>query len=171
MNRGSQIYVAYNAMQDRLVLRLDGGGEHPLRIWLTRRVTRALWHTLLEQLESDQGVQRQADPENRKAMLAFQHEQAVARGNFSSQPAAQMRPKPDAPPPILATEVLVREGPKGGKLLSLVTPRGRSIDLGLNGQFAHSLCKLIADTVAKTDWDLDLKLAEEPVAAPAGRLN
>jgi len=168
--RVQQIFVAYHALQDRLVLRLDSGGEHATRVWLTRRVTRALWRLLVDLLESDQSVRQQADPENRKAMLAFQHEQAVSRGNFSRQTPEQMQNQPAGPPPVLASEVRLREGPRGNKLLCLVTPRGRAVELAVNSQFAHSLCKLIADSVARTDWDLDLKLADAPTV-PVGKLN
>ncbi len=161
-----QIHVVYLPGHDRLLMRVTTSAATELRLWLTRRFVRASWPLWVQWLASDPAVTRQADPDAKRDVLSFQHEQAVSETKFTKHYQPPPRVRPVSQVPWLVTEV--RAEPVGDRLIRLDfrTERGRRFQLTLGRRMIHSLCKLIAECAASAEWGLDLALAG--AAVPAG---
>lgn len=92
-----QINVRHEATEDRLLLRLRTSAEGETSLYLTRRFVARLWPALVKTLGADPAVAAQADPVARSAVMAFRHEHAVARSDFS-RPYRAPAAKAAAPP-------------------------------------------------------------------------
>jgi hypothetical protein len=94
-----QINIRHDATEDRLLLRLRTAADGETTLFLTRRFVARLWPALLKTLGADPAVAAQADPTARSAVMAFRHEHAVARSDFSRpyQKPAPKAPKTSAP--------------------------------------------------------------------------
>ena len=79
-----QINIDYDAENDRLLMRIGTSDGAELRLWLTRRYVKLLWPLLVKLAEdASPRIRTQANPEARKALLGLEHEQALARADFS----------------------------------------------------------------------------------------
>lgn len=104
-----QINIRHEATEDRLLLRLRTSAEGETSVYLTRRFVARLWPALVKTLGADPAVAAQADPVARSAVMAFRHEHAVSRSDFS-RPYRAPAAKPAAPPPSAAPDET--EGPE-----------------------------------------------------------
>lgn len=93
-----QINIRHDATEDRLLLRLRTSAEGETSLYLSRRFVARLWPALVKTLGADPAVAAQADPAARSAVMAFRHEHAVSRSDFS-RPYQPPAAKPAAPPP------------------------------------------------------------------------
>lgn len=94
-----QINIRHEAIEDRLLLRLRTSAEGETSLYLTRRFVVRLWPALLKTLGADPAVASQTDPVARSAVMAFRHEHAVSRSDFSrpyQAPAAKFATPPPA---------------------------------------------------------------------------
>ncbi len=94
-----QINIRHEAIEDRLLLRLRTSAEGETSLYLTRRFVARLWPALLKTLGADPAVASQTDPVARSAVMAFRHEHAVSRSDFSrpyQAPAAKFATPPPA---------------------------------------------------------------------------
>ncbi|MGE0272598.1 MAG: hypothetical protein AB7M05_19430 [Alphaproteobacteria bacterium] len=98
-----QINIRHEATEDRLLLRLRTSADSETSLYLTRRFVVRLWPALLKTLGADPAVAAQADPTARSAIMAFRHEHAVSRSDFS-KPYQAPAAKPAAPPPSVAPD-------------------------------------------------------------------
>ena len=81
MSRLHQIQLQFDPHQDRAVLRIRTTDQSEFLFWLTRRFVKLMWQVLIKIVEKDTQVSAQANPDNKQAVLAFQHEKAVQAGN------------------------------------------------------------------------------------------
>lgn len=169
MAKLQQIQIQHSATDDRLIMRIGSDNGEECRVWLTRRVTRLLWPKLLECLQKDQQVALQTNSEAKQALLSFKHNEAVAKADYKTRyEERDDRSFPLGKAPILPTKISVR-ATENGYLLSLHPQQGQGIELALSQQLLHALCKLLADTTAKAEWDLDLQIsgANSPAEQPS----
>ena len=126
---------------------------------MTRRFVKLLW-PLLVQLAEDLSprIKAQANPEARKALLSLEHEQAVARADFSKPYEAEPVATPLGAEPLLLARIQTGRDPAGLPVLALHPSVGNGLTLSFDAVLLHSVCRLIQSAVKKTDWDIDLKL-------------
>ncbi|MSR15922.1 MAG: hypothetical protein EXR86_15500 [Gammaproteobacteria bacterium] len=150
-----QIQLKYDAVADRLMLRILTTGTHEFRFWLTRRFVHKAWPALVESLARSPRLDRAVSPLARRELLAFQHEQAVTNSNFS---VPFRDPKPTLPlvqDPLLVTKLQIRPTKDGrGRVLSLTPETGLGLDLTLTEALLHSLCALLDRIMPTTEWGL-----------------
>jgi hypothetical protein len=163
-DRLHQLQVAYKPAQDRLLLRVRTAAGAEFRVWLTRRLVRRAWPLLMRALGSEPSISTQSTPETREAVLAFEHERALSRIDFSRRYEDAPAELPLGEEPLLASRMDLRAGPGSGHTLLFRSPGDQSVRLKLNRRLLHALCKLIQDAAARTDWDINLKIVR---AAPA----
>ena len=157
-----QIQVAYDAVQDRLLARLNTDAGQEYRLWLTRRALKALWHPLREALARLPDVASQTSPAAKEALLSFRHEQAVAQAEFGGQFESQPHPEfPLGEEPMLAARIVVKPTAQGGLALAFLPAHGQGITLQLGEQLAHGLVRLLLEAHQKADWRLDLALTRQ----------
>jgi hypothetical protein len=166
-----QIQARYDELQDRVLLRFSTSEQAEFLFWLTRRFTRRLWVLLVKALErGDPVVRQQARPEAREAVLGMRHEGFVQQSDFSTPFEEKAYRRPLGQEPVVVARADYSPGARPGQFtVSLYPQSGRGIDLGLDAALLHSVCRLLAEAVAKSDWDLTLTLpgAQSP-AVPEG---
>ena len=158
-----QIQARYDELQDRVLLRLSTAEDAEFLFWFTRRFMKRFWGLALKSLEQDEPVLRQSDAEARKAVMAMRHEGFVQQSNFSVPFQEKTYQRPLGDDPLVVARADYKPGKQPGTFtLSLLPQTGKGIDLNINAPLLHSICKLLMDAVAKSDWDLKLVM---PTAA------
>ena len=164
-----QIQFAYNDQQDRLLMRVSTTEGDEFRFWLTRRFVRLLWGLLVKMLEHDRPVRQQVDADTRRTVMGIRHEGFAQQGNFAAPFENREFRRPLGEEPVLLARAEGKMRDDGGYLLRLHPQAGQGIDMALDAQLLHLLCKLLSQVVTKTEWDFNLALfaAGEQVADPA----
>jgi len=166
-----QLKLEFNAEHDRLLLRVSSEDGKEVLLWLTRRCVKLLWPTLVNAAQASPEIVLQADPEAKKALLGFQHENAVNRANFSRPYEDAPRERPLGAEPTLVARIQTRRDSHGRCVLSLLPVEGRGIHFTLDDTLLHSFCRLLQTSVAKANWDIALELPQALMpAAPAERV-
>lgn len=154
-----QLKLEFNPEQDRLLLRVSTSDGKEVSLWLTRRCVKLLWPALMNLAQAAPAIAKVGDPEARKAMLGFQHENAVKQSDFSKPYEEAPRERPLGIDPILVGRVQTRRDEAGNPVLSMMPLTGnQGIHLTLDEKLLHSVCRLLQQAVAKADWDVDLAL-------------
>ena len=166
-----QLKIDFSPEGDRLLMQLSTSEGAEMRLWLTRRFVKLLW-PLLVQLAEDASprIKTQANPEARKALLSLEHEQAVARADFSKPFDAEPVAMPLGAEPLLLARIQTGRDANGLPVLALHPADGQGLTLSFDAVLLHSVCRLLQAAVKKTDWDIELKLpGSEPQAESEAR--
>lgn len=162
-----QIQVGFDAEHDRLLLRVNTSEKAELRFWLTRRIVKRLWPLLLGSLRSNEDVVTQPTPERREAVLAFRHEGALSKSDFTQRFSEERACTPLGEEPILATRArLDRAGTQ--HRLALHPTKGQGVTLTFEEPVMHSFCELVRRAVRAADWDLELPDLNAPPPTALG---
>lgn len=159
-----QMQITFVPSQDRLMFRVKTTDQTEFKLWFTRRYVKLLWQVLQKMLDRTQ-TEMSPDPQTRQALLSFQHEQAVSGMDFATpyqEPAEAIQPLGDEP--VLVSKIQVKPGPGKTQVLCLHPEQGQGLEIALDPPWMHSFCKLLAEGVKKTDWDLDYGITDS--AAP-----
>lgn len=150
-----QMQITFVPSQDRLMFRVKTMDQTEIKLWLTRRYVKLLWQVLQKMLGNTQSGMS-PDPQTRQAVLSFQHEQAVAGMDFATpyQETPEVK-QPLGDDPVLVSRIQVKPGPGQTQVLCLHPDLGHGLEIAPDPRWLHSFCKLLADGVKKTDWDLD----------------
>jgi len=141
-----------------VLLRLKTVDLAEMRLWLTRRYIKLLWPLILKLMEGEPMVAAQEQGTKREAVLAFRHQEAVAKANFSKpyDPVVEQTPLGDTP--ILVSRLGARRLDPGRSQISMHPEQGQGIDLNLDEELLHSFARLLQEVVSKCDWDMHLAL-------------
>ena len=154
-----QMQIVFAPVQDRLMLRVKTTDRTEFKLWLTRRYVKLLWQALQKMLGRTQpGIIQ--DSQTKQAVLSFEHEQALAKMDFKTpyQEGSEVN-RPLGDDPVLVSNIQIKPGPGNTQLLSMNTQKGKGVNIALDPNLLHSFCKILADGVKKTDWDLEFKVA------------
>ena len=151
----NQIQMSFVPTEDRILLRMNTVDSAGFQFWLTRRYIKLLWPMLLSMLEKDVQIATQQSELAKRAMLSFQQHDVVQNMDYSQDFESQAA-QPLGDEPILLEKIAINDHPGGGQNLCMHPQTGQGIELALNQTLLHSICKLLQDTVAKTDWELAL---------------
>ncbi|MGH8746458.1 MAG: hypothetical protein ACREUK_08200, partial [Burkholderiales bacterium] len=105
--------------------------------------------------------------EARKALFGIEHEQAVARADFSRAYEQKPRATPLGEAPLLLARIQTGRNPEGQPVVALHPAEGSGVTLTFDSVLLHSVCRLLQSAVKKSDWDMDLRLPEAQVRQPA----
>ena len=164
-----QINLAFDAIQDRILMRVSTNQALEYRIWLTRRIVGALLPAIEQvvTVEADRHSAAQS-PEAVAAVSAFRHQAAVDKARFTpgyeaAEPAPELGPEP-----MLVARVQIRALADEQLLLVLAPAQGDAIQLRLGPVLLHGTVKLLRDTVAAAGWNLPTSAPAVPPAAATG---
>jgi hypothetical protein len=163
-----QLKLDFIPEQDRLLLRVSTDNQLEMRLWLTRRALRLLWPLLVQMLRTSPEIVRQNNPQARDALVGMQREQALRQANFAAPFEEKPREMPLGEEPILVARIQTNRDAGGNNVLGLLPQQGQGIHLTLDNTLLHSLCKLLQNAVAKSDWDIVLELPTLLVPAEGG---
>lgn len=178
MSQMHQMQLTYVPTEDRILYRLNTKARQEFRFWMTRRYTGILWNTLAKIIdESDAPLPALEDepaplkdPLAEQAQKEIKHQEVVSQSDFETQ-YQESTYLPLGEEPALLFSVGIKPHPSGQPLLCMHPEKGQGIEMALNDQILHSLCKLIIDTSSKAGWNLDLNLggpSTEVEDPPAG---
>lgn len=154
-----QLKLEYQSAEDRLLLRLASEEQAEVLLWLSRRMSKYVWQTLLDMAQSALEIQLQTNPEARYAMLGFRHEAALSQANFEDLYDDMPRERPLGAVPLLITRLEKKRDDDGRNVLGLFPISGQGVYITLDEALLHGLIKLLENGAAKADWGLDLRLS------------
>jgi hypothetical protein len=153
----NQINITFNPVEDRLLLRTttkqnDAALEY--KLWLTRRLVKLLIPILDKMLESQSNVLTQVSGDNRKAVLEFQQQAALAQTDFKTPYSTEDKQNPLGSAPLLVSKIHAGKDQSGKPVLSLKDQENKGITIGMSAQMIHSFKTLLTGGIAKAGWDL-----------------
>lgn len=151
--------MSFIPAEDRILFRLNTVDSAGFQFLLTRRYVKLLWPVLITMLAKDEQISGQQSDQAKREVLSFQHQEAAQKMDYSQDYQAQNEQQPLGDDPILLGKISVKNHEDGTQVLSMHPETGQGIDLALNQTLLHSICKLLQDTVAKAEWDMDLSQA------------
>jgi len=162
-----QILVGYTPEEDRLLLRFATSEQIEIRLFLTRRFVQMLWEALVRIMEERPDLKVALKPEAKKAVLSFEHEEAVRSGTYIKRfDDEEALSQPLGKTPLLVTGAHCKPLAGGATQVGFRTRGGKTITVNLEKKLLHSLCHLLVGACQKAEWDLELTLGDVP-AAPA----
>jgi hypothetical protein len=147
----SQLQVATDNVQDRLLLRVSTPDNEEYRIFFTRRFLRELWPHFTTMLSGHLGLQLAMPPEPDDTTNSFE------------LPFHQENPcYPLGSKPLLASEATLE--PAGDGLASLILREGRerSFELNLSADMLQALCAMLRAASEQAQWDIALEHQAPP---------
>ena len=148
--------LSYVSEEDRILLRMNTRARQEFRFWMTRRYVEVLWKTITRVVEKREEKETQVRDELKKAaQIQDKHEKTVQNSDFQTQDQESTY-LPLGEEPSLLFSAGIKPDAEGRAMLSMHPRNGQGIELALNDQIVHSLCKLLADTSQKANWGLDL---------------
>lgn len=176
-----QLSARYIEEQDRILVRINTNEGSEMRLWLTRRLTLALWPTLnkavVEHIARQGNHTAHLHDEASKKMLAdFQREAMLKSADFATPYEDQDTAAPAALPlgtaPLLVTEVRITpiaNGPMkiafNEQLPGQDSPRGFQVELA--PPLVHGLVQLLEQALAQSAWT-QLSEVQEVLAQASG---
>lgn len=150
----SQLQVANDSVQDRLVLRIATQANEEIRVFVTRHFLRQLWPHLIAMLNGH---------------LAARPAIASAGVPSSENPASFDQPFRDKNPiyplgsnPLLASEAVLEAAGDGQARLILREGRERNVNMNLNTELLQALCAMLRAASEQAKWDIALDYNMKP---------
>ncbi len=151
-NSLQQLNIQFEPIQDRLILRILGGDNSELRIWLTRRYTRLLLGVL------DSVIETKVDPVKTphvEQMKEFEREAALSGSNFEDKYKEELvTAYPLGEEPILVSRIDYKKHDNGSVALTLGVEKGQNINLNLDTTLLHALVKLLNQGCEMAEWNI-----------------
>jgi len=165
MTQLHQIQLTYIPIEDRALLRISTDDHCEYRFWITRRYAKLLWPALTRSLQSEGNVITQKEAGAKSALLAFQHQAAIAGSDFKTEFKSATPQTPLGDEPILLVRVHSRRLGDNLTLLAMHPEQGQGLELNLNNQLLHSLTKLLRDAANAGEWQLTIEIGLDPSSA------
>lgn len=164
-NQLEQFSASYDAMQDRLLLRVRTSDDAEFRFWLTRRFVDLLWPILMKIADSFSSRKAPSDPVARGIMAEMAHGEAVGGANFTSQyQKGSLFPLGEEP--ILLAKISVKAKEGNTQTLTLLPQEGQGLNLELDEKLVHVIARLLQEAANGADWGLKLQVTPGGGNAP-----
>lgn len=168
--RLEQVNLGYDAKQDRLLLKVRNSDAQEYRLWLTRRFTGLLWDVIGRIIRETELSVALDTSVNRDAVLQFEHEQALEKGDFASAYEETASSFPLGEEGKLGFKITYNKLEGKRVSLNLLPEDGPGISMGVDSRMLHNLCKLIADSMQAAGWNLELGMLGEAGEAAGKRV-
>lgn len=150
----SQMQMAYNPEEDRILFRVNSSDDKEYRFWLTRRFTILMLKVLKEHLDRDPDVSTQGSPEARRAVKEFKQEQAMNAANFKDEFREDNKQLPLGDDIRVAFKLTYKN--TGDNLQLGIQPKqGQGVNMAINRDINLSMTRLLLAAAKKGDWKLD----------------
>ena len=163
-----QIGVTYDAVQDRMVLRVSSTDKSEWRLALTRRFVRLLWQTLVGILEKHPDIRADLMPRVKEAMLAMYHQAAVQNADVGRAFAEDNRDLTSNTGPQLVTAARVKAVGDNHTELHFRTIAGTDLRFTIDKNGLHAFCHLLVKCAVGAEWNLPLAIGDAATVAPSG---
>lgn len=176
MGQLKQMQIVFVPVEDRLMFRVNTVNRQEFRFWMTRRYVNILWKAILDMLKKRQQAEKPPEVVKKEAplqpqMLSMEHEKAVEKADFKTE-YQESSYLPLGESPVLLAKVAVKHVPKQpAPLLCMHPEKGEGIEIALNDQILHSMCRLLSDCAKQAKWELKLDFGEAEQFLPKQGLN
>lgn len=151
-----QINIAYNAVEDRLLLKIGFSDDAEIAVWLTRRVVRGLWQ-LLQDDEITTQVNITAEPSlAMPVMTKSEKPREPQRLDFTSE--YKQRQTVNKDDILLAKDCHILKSTNQKSTLELLCASGQAIKLVLTQDLAVALTNMLQLVSKETAWELPLSV-------------
>lgn len=166
----SRIDLAYDLVEDRILLTAFGPGDQHVPLCMTRRFTRSFLGKLAETLLKTNGDVSRAASDHREEVFLFEHMNALSSTEFSSsqegeqQAAAASNPDSGSGEEQAAVAVQAKPGlitrvdvtiRTEGFIMNLFELDVSRATIGLSRPEAHRILDLMLRKARTAGWDLD----------------
>jgi hypothetical protein len=173
-----QIQVTYLAEEDRILCRasfkVEDGNLQEIRAWLTRRMVRGLWPTMVEAMEKQVALDNPEAAHASAHVVEMEHHASVEAirdsGSFSNAYQDDIRGFPLGEVPLLVTHANFNLGAGQPVRMNLSPSDGNGFEIAFAQQVLHGFSSLLRDAVKTAEWELDLSLPGTEFAVPATRV-
>ena len=153
-----QINFEYNAIEDRLLLRVSlqesQGSCVEYRAWFTRRFVNVFTEAIDKLIEDGLAGDMQVSPDALEAMKKFQQEAALAKADFSSSYGIDAESCTlFGEVPFLVSILKVKKKSKNNYVLSFLTSENTGINITADIDLIHSLRKMLLNSARDNGWN------------------
>jgi len=163
--RLEQFSASYNAMHDRVLLRIRTSDAAEYRFWITRRYMSLLWPVLMKMADGFSS-RKSADPLTRSTLAEMAHGNAVEQADFSSQ-YQDGENFPLGAEPVLLARISLRPMSEATQTIVLLPQEGNGINLDLDEKLVHILARLLQQAAVAAEWALTLDISPQSALAGA----
>jgi hypothetical protein len=150
-----QLQLAYDQVQDRLLLTLQTQDFNEYRFWITRRLVVPLWNILLQLLNADKKGAVHHKHESRQIAEKIRQEKKQHQAT-ADKLSHRITRRPFGNEPLLLVSVRGQQDDQGISLLELKDLHANSLACKGDSTIITALCQLILQTVQAADWSIDL---------------
>lgn len=156
--RLEQFNAAYDALQDRILLRIRTSNDAEYRFWITRRFLSLLWPVLMKMVDEFSARKAPGDPLTRSTLAELAHGNAVGNADFKSEykDGCQF---PLGETPVLLAKISLMPIKGETQTLVMLPLDGQGINLDLDERLAHITARLLQQAAAGAEWGLKLDVA------------
>lgn len=165
-SRLKQIQSSYRPVQDRLLIRFSTTDRAEFSLWFTRRFVGLIWPPMMQILSSSGLVKSMETPQARQVTLGFEHQVALSKADFSSKYEENAVSWPLGKEPLLIVTLEIKKTNENQFTFCFRHQQGRSLNILLQRETIHSLCKLLIEASEKGGWKLGLKLTQPTLETP-----
>lgn len=151
-----QLNLGYDALQDRLLLRLGLSDGTEIKIWLTRRIVKAVWGLLqsadlLPVTAPDMFTSQTSDALDQAAKQATE-QKTLKQLDFTETYDASRTNLTDAP--ILPRECRILALDNGQHVMELLAAEQLNLRIPMNQELIQALTNMLQITSKEAGWDL-----------------
>ena len=161
-----QIQSVYDPLQDRLLVRFSTTDNAEFPLWFTRRFVQLIWKPMVQILASGIAAEATLSPQAQQATLGFEHQAALSKANFSSKYEESAERWPLGKSPLLVVTLEIKKTSEDHFTFSFRPREGLALNVVMQRDTIHSLCKLLIEASEKGDWQLGLRLVSHPQSIP-----
>lgn len=151
-----QINIAYNAVEDRLLLRIGFSDDAEIAVWLTRRLVKGLWQ-LLQDDEITTQVSITAEHSLEVPMMVKEDKSKdLQKLDFTSD--YKQRQTVNKDDILLAKDCHILKSTNQKSTLELLCANGQTIKLVLTQDLTVALTNMLQLVSKETAWELPLSV-------------
>jgi hypothetical protein len=151
-----QINIAYNAVEDRLLLKIGFSDDAEIAVWLTRRLVRGLWQLLMDDEITSQDSIAGSSSLPTPVMTKQGKTRDLQKLDFTSEYKQRQTMSQDDI--LLARDCHIRKSAHQKSALELLCTNGQTIRLVLTQDLAVALTNMLQLVSKETAWGLPVSV-------------
>jgi hypothetical protein len=161
-----QLNLSYDSLQDRLILRLGLVDHTEIKVWLTRRMVKALWGMLQGLSIVPISAPDVFNASTQQALDDFAASQKeLQKMDFSETYQANRKSITDAP--MLPSDFRIIDNKDEKYVLELQSTERQTVRIPLNQEITNALVNMLQMVTRDAQWDLSLSVSHVVIASPS----
>lgn len=161
-----QLQATYCAEDDRILLRLsadeEDGTRQELRCWLTRRLIKILWPTIMSAMQKQVVLDLPQAAHASSEIVSMEHHASVSKikagGNFDVPFDTTAASYPKGTQPLLCTVARIHLELNKGPRINFESAHDGGFEVQFDSTLLHGLCTMLQQVVKSAEWGIELQL-------------